>query len=281
MKTNKLTFAAMLVSALAWSGVAQAQDPCGVPGEILKACEIVEEPECHDVCEPDAMLISCLHDAAGECMDQCETTKSIECEAGCTGACQAECSHKFMGGGHEECEIECGADCMGGCSAWCEHSKDKTTCFAGCNQQCSAHCTVSCLDGDYSCEVECAQACTGTCKAEIARDCEMACQAEAVEECKEHLDEKCHEVCDEGGVLACDEQYVDIDDINACMAELERLGTEVRGPIAALKGGSEVTLNPRAASCSVEDQAKLGLAGALFTVLSFGLGATFLRRRRS
>lgn len=295
MKISKMTFAAMFVASLAWTGVAQAEDPCGVPGELLESCEVVERPECHRVCEPDAMLVSCIADAAAACMIECESAKSIECEAGCAGACEAECSEKVVPGGEQECEISCGSDCMGGCGAACQQSDDKTTCFAACNQQCSAHCSVSCDgdgggggavddedDGNLECIVGCTQACTGSCTAEGARDCEISCQAAAAAECKAKLTDKCHLVCDEGGILACDEQFIDIDDVDACLAELEQRGIEVRGPVEALKGGSQTILNPRSgASCSVEDQAKLGLAGALFTMLSFGLGATFLRRRRS
>jgi hypothetical protein len=285
MKIRNLTIATVFVASLAWTGVAKAEDPCGAPSELLESCEVVERPECNQVCEPDAMLVSCMADASASCMIECEDADSVECEAGCAGACEAKCTKKIVPEQPEECEIECGADCMGGCAASCDKSGDKTTCFAACNQQCSAHCSVSCEGGggpdeDYECKVECAQACTGTCKAEAARDCEIACQSDASAKCKAELVERCKEKCDEGGILTCDEQYIDIDDVDACLAELEQQGIDVRGSVQALLGGTETVLKPRGASCSVEDQAKLGLAGALFTLLSFGLGATFLRRRR-
>jgi hypothetical protein len=293
MKTSKLTFAAMFVATLAWTGVAKAEDPCGAPGELLKSCEVVEKPECHRVCEPDGMLISCIADAAAACMIECENAKSASCEAGCAGQCKAECAENVIPDGPQDCEISCGSECMGGCGAACQKSDDKTTCFAACNQQCSAHCSVSCDgggdkpepggdddDGNLECEVACTQACTGSCMAEGARDCEISCQIAAAAECKAKLPDKCHQVCDNGGILACDEQFIDIDDVDACLAELEQLGVEVRGNIDALRGGQMVLNGRSQASCSVEDQAKLGLAGALCMVLSFGLGATFLRRRR-
>jgi len=208
---------------------------------------------------------------------------------------------------------------MGGCSAACVASDDKTLCFAACAQQCSSHCSVSCDGGrkgggkdkpgkdkpgkdkpgkekppaggeapdddgggGLECEASCQQACAGSCAAEGARDCEIGCQAEGAASCKAEMTEKCTEVCRDGGVMACDQQYIDIDDVDACLAELGQLNIDVKGPVAALKsGGNDTILKPRSASCSVEDQAKLGFAGALLTLLSFGFGATFLRRRRS
>ena len=80
--------------------------------------------------------------------------------------------------------------------------------------------------------------------------------------------------------MSCDEQFIDIDDVDACLAELQERGVEVEGPVEALYGGADTILKPRSASCSVEDQAKLGLAGALFALFSFGFGAGLLRRRR-
>lgn len=279
MKTVKMTVAAVFVATLAWTGVAQADDPCGAPAELLKACEIVEEPECHDVCEPDAMLTSCIADATDECIEQCEDKQLAQCEAGCAGGCKAECSEFLVPGEPDQCKFTCSAECMGSCGAWCQQSGDKTTCYAACNHQCSAHCTSSCDGSGFGCEVGCTQACTGSCLAQSARDCEIPCQIKSTNECKAKLPDKCHKVCENGGILACDEQFIDIDDVDACLAELEQQGVEVRGPVEALKGGSQAVVNS-GASCSVEDQAKLGLAGALFTLLSFGLGATFLRRRR-
>src|SRR5690606_31714307 len=123
-------------------------------------------------------------------------------------------------------------------------------------------------DGGLECEASCQQACAGSCAAEGARDCEIGCQAEGAASCKAEMTEKCTEVCRDGGLMACDQQYIDIDDVDACLAELQQLNIEVKGPVAALKSGADTILAPRSASCSVEDQAKLGLAGALLTLLS-------------
>lgn len=280
MRISKLSIAAMFVASLAWSGVAKADDPCGAPAELLGSCEVVEEPECYEVCEPDAMLISCMSDGSAACIAECEDADSIECEASCDGECKASCSDGVIPGEPEDCEVSCGADCMGSCAASCLQAEDKTLCFAACGQQCSAHCDLSCAGGGGECEVSCEQSCEGSCKAEGARDCEISCQAEASASCKAEIGEKCHEVCRGGGVLVCDEQFVDIDDIDACLAALERRGVAVDGPVDALQPKSTIVA-PAGASCSVEDQAKLGFAGALFTMLSFGLGATALRRRQS
>ncbi len=306
MKTSKLTIATMFLASLAWSSVAKADDPCGAPAEVLKSCEVIEEPECYEVCEPDAMLVSCVADGSAKCMAQCADAKAIECEAGCAGSCQAQCADGLIPKQPQECVISCGSDCMGGCSAACLRSDDKTLCFAACGQQCSAHCSASCDGGggyvpglpeqpplpgeselpkgggEYvpdGCLVSCEQSCAGSCKAELARDCEIGCQAEAASSCKAELTERCERVCRGGGVLQCDEQFVDIDDVDACLAELEQQRVPVAGNIETLLP-ERGQATPSVSGCSVEDQAKLGLAGAVFTLLSFGLGAGLLRRRR-
>ena len=282
MNIGKFVFTAAFAVGLLGSGTALAGDPCGAPAELLESCEVVEEPECYEVCEPDAMLVSCMADGSAACIAECEGAGAIACEASCEGQCQASCSDGVVPQEPAGCEVSCAADCMGGCAASCLESEDKTLCFAACAQQCSAHCESSCDGGGGACEASCTQACQGSCVAEDARDCEISCQAEASGSCKASLGKKCHEVCrDGGGVLVCDEQFVDVDDVDACLAELQREGVVVAGPVDALGPKTTVVPPGAAASCSVEDRAKLGLAGAMFMVLSFGLGGTVLRRRRS
>lgn len=289
MKINKLTIAGMFIAGMAWSGVAQAGDPCGVPVEFLDSCEVVAEPECYEVCEPDAMLVSCMSDGSAACIAQCADAQAIDCQAGCTGECKASCADGVIPQEPQNCEVSCGSSCMGECAATCLASDDKTLCFAACGQQCSAHCTISCEGGGggyepggggATCEASCEQACSGSCSAEGARDCEIGCQAKASSSCKAGLTERCHEVCRDGGVLMCDEQFIDIDDVEACMTELGESRVVVAGSDTVLRPG-HAKVASSGASCSVEDQAKLGLAGALFTLLSFGFGASVLRRRRS
>jgi uncharacterized protein (TIGR03382 family) len=79
-------------------------------------------------------------------------------------------------------------------------------------------------------------------------------------------------------VLACNGQYLDVDDVDACRADLQKKGLEARGPIEALGEGSREILERSAVTCSVQSETKYGLAG-LFMLLGLGLGAAGLRRR--
>src|SRR5690606_34220830 len=119
MKISKLTIAGVFVASMAWTGVAQAEDPCGAPVELLQACEVVELPECYEVCEPDAMLISCMADGSAKCMAECGDAYAIDCEAACAGKCDASCAQGVIPQAPQECTVSCGADCMGGCAASC------------------------------------------------------------------------------------------------------------------------------------------------------------------
>ena len=86
---------------------------------------------------------------------------------------------------------------------------------------------------------------------------------------------------DRGAVLLCDGQYLQIDDVDACVAALEQVGVPIDGPITAFNGDEVLTDALQGASCSVEEPKNVRFAGGLFALLGLGLGATFLRRRRS
>jgi hypothetical protein len=344
MITSKWTIAGLFVASLAWTGIAKAENPCGAPSELLDSCEAIAAPGCHEICQGDAMITSCMADSSAACMDECAGATSSDCEASCMGSCEVGCTQALVSEEPEECtigKIVCSASCMGSCSAGCEKVNNKIKCYAECSQHCSAQCSHNCggagddsdagdkdeaetepdsnppraepvtnpprdepdpepepepkpprllepqmisdLGGDIAareCQFSCAQACTGSCGAQVARNCELGCQTEAAASCKSGMTEACQAACDEGGVLACNGQYIDVDDIDACLTELEHKGLEVGGPVEALRDGSHDILTQRAATCSVEDHAKLGLASTLFMIFSFGAGATVLRRRR-
>lgn len=339
MITSKFTIASMFVATLAWAGVAKAEDPCGAPSELLNSCEVVAGTECHELCQPDAMITSCMDESSAACIDECAGSSSSQCEAACMGSCGADCTQELVSE-NDQCKIMCSASCSGTCWAGCEQSENKIKCFAGCSQQCSAQCSSDCGGGNTEdgaededeheqlppradpepepepdplpprvdpepepdplpprdiepqkitelitdidageCQRDCAELCTGSCADEVARNCELSCQAEAADSCASRKSDQCHAACDAGGVLACGGQYMAVDNIDACLGELEHEGLELSGPVDSLRDGSQALLDPRTATCSIPDQPKLNLAGALFMLLSFGVGATVLRRR--
>lgn len=507
MRTNKLTVTMMFVASMAWASAANAEEPCGAPVETFNSCEVVQAPDCYDLCQPDAMVVACVAENAERCMADCAGPGEIacaptceqecgntcaaalvqekpqeckvscgaacmgdcgagceasddkvacfaacnqqcgaHCEASCDGggaletdgldydrgpaalveeapqdckiscgaSCMGECAsgceasddkvacfancgqqcgaqcavscdgkkdgkkdgkqqpqnvidngtnnyqenwghrdddddhkgwhkrwrdddddhkgwrdddddhkrgwhdddddHKMETSGlgydrgpaalveeaPQECKVSCGATCMGDCAAGCEASDDKVACFANCSQQCGAHCEASCslIDGGTDtdvvdpqsmrssvdqitngCQPTCEQSCTGACEASNARDCELDCQVGAVDVCKPQMSNSCADQCGHGAVLLCDGQYLQVSDVNACVAALEHAGVAIDGPIAALDG--ELIADAlQGASCSVDGSKDFRL-GALLTLLGFGLGATLLRRRQA
>ncbi|MFO7563022.1 MAG: hypothetical protein R6X02_10305 [Enhygromyxa sp.] len=418
MKTTKLTVTMMFAATMAWSAVAQAEQPCGAPANTFESCEIVQAPDCFDACSADTVVSACVAAHTEQCMADCAGPDSLSCEATCDQECAGTpCPAEYRGGGDYDCEVSCGASCMGDCSSACSVAGDKVVCYASCNQQCSAHCEVSCKGGGYpggyddyddypggyddyddypggyddyddypggyddydddyyydydddyyyydhddygpgkgkapkakpkfkcpgasgaglygqggigcymglghakpfdhgpgkggkgqggkgkggkgkggkyfeghggpsevanQCEQTCQNSCSGSCTANVTRSCELDCQANAVDLCRPQMTSSCTEGCGRGAVLMCDGQYVNVSDVDACVAALEQEGISVSGPISALAGDEILASALTGASCSVEEPKRLRFAGMLFTLLGFGLGGSLLRRRRS
>jgi hypothetical protein len=147
MSTSKLTVTMLFVASMAWAGAAYAQEPCGAPADTFSSCEIVQAPDCFDLCEPGAMVVACAAENADQCMAECAGPDSIACDSSCEQDCGNTCAAALVQEEPQDCAISCGASCMGDCSASCEASDDKVGCFAACGQQCSAHCELSCDGG--------------------------------------------------------------------------------------------------------------------------------------
>lgn len=294
MNSNKLTIATIFAVSMAWPGVAHAEEPCG-SGMVLdnfKSCEVIVEPECYEVCEPDAALVACVAEQSASCNERCNSGKSIECETICEEKCEGGCVPQVIPEEPEPCVETCEAKCAPSCAEDCKEKQSKIECAAMCVPTCSQACEESCDggrddsddsddsdDGADECTNACEESCYGSCDAGENRDCELDCQMESIDTCKSRMAETCTEWCTEGAVLVCDESVVIPDDINSCLGALEQAGVTVKGPVEAFRAATSPEL-ATAGNCSVQDQAKLGLAGAFFTFAGFGLAAGFLRRRR-
>ncbi|MFO7566081.1 MAG: hypothetical protein R6X02_25780 [Enhygromyxa sp.] len=131
------------------------------------------------------------------------------------------------------------------------------------------------------CQTECQQSCSGACEIGNTVACELECQDQVTDLCAPQMSSSCSEGCNRGAVLLCDGQYLEVRDVDACVAALEHEGIEVAGPVTALDAGELVNDALQGASCTVEEPSKRGLLGSLFALFGLGLGAGFLRRRRS
>jgi hypothetical protein len=130
------------------------------------------------------------------------------------------------------------------------------------------------------CQTECQQSCSGVCESSSVQLCERDCETQVTDVCAPQMTSACVEECNRGAVLVCDGQWLDVRDVDACVAAREHEGIGVEGPVSALQAGELVIDTLQAASCSIEEPSKRGVLGTLFALLGLGLGAGFLRRRR-
>src|SRR5690606_29903376 len=101
------------------------------------------------------------------------------------------------------------------------------------------------------CQTSCQQSCSGVCEAGNARACELDCHSNASQLCAPQKASSCAEQCQRSAVLLCDGQYLQVDDVDACVAALEQRGIAVEGPGSI--DGEIVTDVLQGASCTIEE----------------------------
>jgi len=261
---------------MAWAGVAQAEEPCGagVDTESFKYCEVVQE--CNDACKTSQMAGACIAAPDQPCAEACTGALEATCEASCSVACEASCTVGIVDPDPTECKCE--SSCSAGCVAVCAGVPDNVGCLATCEANCESSCTVVVTNG-----CECSATCDATCEAScelFAASCE-SCESDYMGACTTQMAASCLDKCQDG-VILCDDSYVDANDIDHCISALEQGGATIKRPSSSADGlEGDVARAAEVNGCSVQDQAKLGFAGAFFTFAGFGLAGAFLRRRRS
>lgn len=261
-------------------------DECGdieLDGEAT--CEVAVEGGCDVVCDTSNLTLACSGELYVECRNQgCDIDVDVECSGSCTADCQAECE---IDPGDFSCEGSCKASCEGNCDAQCSASGNKAECKASCEATCGGECSASCQGTPPSanCSAKCEASCEGKCQADANIDCQVDCQADGYLDCKADMQIECEGQCERPeGVVICDGQFVDADQVSECVGAIEAaLGVEVEvtGSADGDCSGNQCSGEAEGSvSCAVapakrgvtSSQAGLGIAGAL-------LGLSLMRRR--
>lgn len=209
-------------------------DECGnidLDGEAQ--CEVQVEGGCDVLCDTSKLTLACSGELYADCRSEgCKADIDVDCTGSCTADCRAECE---VDPGDFSCEGSCQASCKGNCDAECSAAGNKAECKASCEATCSGECSASCegTPPSVDCDAKCEASCEGQCRADANIDCQIDCQAEAYVDCKGEMKLECEAQCKRPeGVVICDGQFVDADEVRACVAAIEaalNIDVEVRG----------------------------------------------------
>ncbi len=258
-------------TCLAWLQPAPASallEECGqieLDGEAR--CEVEVEGGCDVVCDTSNLTLACSGELYAECRSQgCDVDVDVECTGSCSADCKAECD---IDPGNFDCEGSCKASCQGNCDAECSASGNKAECKASCEATCSGECDVSCQGTPPSanCDAKCEASCEGRCQADANIDCQVDCQAEGYLDCKADMQIECEGQCQRPeGVVICDGQFVDADQVSECVGAIEAaLGVEVE-----VSGSAEGDCSGN--QCSAEAEGSVSCAVAPRTSAPRGTG---------
>jgi hypothetical protein len=195
-------------------------------------CEFKTSGGCLAECEPLNFKAACAAEGALGCQGDCSLDADVACTTDCNADCRASCDiDPAQFDCRAACQTDCAASCDGTCEARCSDSECLAECSAGCEATCSTECDVGCdiEPGQVDCEAQCNGCCGGSCSAEINLDCQLDCQADLQVSCEAELQGGCEIACeDPQGALFCDGQYVNVDNLEACLLALaDELNIEV------------------------------------------------------
>ena len=262
-------FAAPLLFVASTASAGPSKAACGnIELAAAGECHFEYKGGCVSKCEPLNFRAAC----DGECNINIDT----QCTTECSNACVQECTLK---GGSFDCGVTCEAGCSGDCEASCASSKDKTACSAQCKGSCTASCDGGCevkLPVE-TCETRCAKVCETSCETTANATCNYDCSAELTGGCETQCEKP------EGG-LFCDGQYVQVTNLDDCVAYIEsQFSIDIEYEASA---HGECSGN----TCTGEAEANVSCAaapvgGAPFDVgaiaaMATGVGLIVSRRRR-
>lgn len=276
-----LTATALSTSLFVAESAFAGTDACG--GFAFSAnstCEIKLAGGCTASCTDLTVDTQCHGELSISCDTQCNKLPMVDCTASCQTDCSASCQADANFSCNADCKASCDADCAGNCSA----SANQAQCQASCKASCSSNCEGSCEgQASASCEGKCEGSCEGQCTVDANIECQTDCQSKGYAECVTKVKGGCVAACTEPtGALFCDGQYVDVDDLDDCLAQLVAewdikadgyaYGNCENGTCSGEAGGS--------VSCSTTAIGSGDYALGVFGVLGLvGLGLGISRRR--
>jgi len=275
-----LTAFAVSVPALAAQTAFAGTDACGdFNFEAGMSCEIKTSGGCTASCTPLTVDAECHAELSVTCDGQCNLP-SVNCDVGCQGGCEASCKADAQ----FDCSASCKTSCEANCSGECASSADKTQCEGSCKASCGGSCDASC-EGKASadCSGKCSASCDAQCHVKSNLDCQVTCQSKGYATCTADVQGGCTADCSQPeGALFCNGQYVNVDNLDDCLAQLltewdikasgYAYGNCDNGTCSGEAGGS--------VSCSTSSVGAGDYALGAFGVLGMiGLGLGLTRRR--
>jgi hypothetical protein len=247
-----------LVSSTAF---AAGSDACGNIALVANGnCKVEVSGGCTGDCQPIAFVAAC----DGQC--------TLSADASCTGGCEASCETKCN---VDPPSFDCSGECTASCEASCSDSCTGTTgdCVAQCKGSCSNRCNIECTatPGSADCSTKCKASCGASCTVQANVNCSLECSAKLEGGCK--VDCEAPE-----GALFCDGQYVDVTNIDECIAYLETQGFNVSANASCNANGCEASVGCAASPYigPANDRLAIGSVAGLMV----GLGLVASRRRR-
>ena len=275
------TFFVATPFALAWALALTTAAPSRATAADLSACgpfdfsagincELKFSGGCETACTPLNVAATCDATCEGSCTAKLDVGCSVDCNVGCEGECKVD-PGKF------DCTASCNADCSGSCDTKCASSGNKTQCKSTCSSTCSGQCSAKCevVPPSATCKAKCTASCDGSCTAEANIDCRVDCEGG----CQVDVSGGCKTQCAKPeGALFCNGQYVDSDDLGACIAALATIEVTVSGSAECDNG---VCTAEGEVSCAASPLATTGKGSmlALGSVVA-GLAVAVGRRRR-
>lgn len=267
--------AALGVAAVPASALAQDSDACNdIDVSADTQCTVLVDAECTTQCEPISFDLAC----SGECNGVCNEVASETCVNERITTCVEQCE---IDPGSFSCTASCDTDCQASCDAECVASDDAVACAASCSATCDTECTAQCevVPPTADCQTICETSCQTSCTVERNLECSLDCRAE----CTGDLQGSCETRCDDPqGAIFCDGQFVDADDMQACVDWLASQDVEVDGWAegqVTCDGNECVGTGTAGCTCTTGPGQPGNAAGALF-LGAVTLGTIAWRRRR-
>lgn len=187
-------------------------------------CRLLADDECVGGCEPAGMATACAARLYADCDAGCAAAPEVACTLPCLAECGEEC---LLWQVHEDPADSmrlCASSCGQGCDADCEGAEGEgcsSTCGHNCGEKCEqAECRGD--DASVGCAPKCEAACEGACRARASGDCQLSCQSAGYAACAAELVVGCRAGCGQAsGAVFCGGQYLDADDVQACVDEIE------------------------------------------------------------
>jgi hypothetical protein len=205
-KLFAVVLAAPLLVATSTASAAPDRAACGNINLLAAGkCEFLFEGGCTTQCQPLNFIAACE--------GQCNVTIDASCTTSCSATCEADCVAQ---GPSFSCEASCKADCGGTCMANCSAAANMADCSSYCQGRCSSDCKAQCnaVAGSVDCKAQCQGCCSGSCQARADFDCNYKCSSMLTGGCQT-------DCTTPNGALFCDGQYVNVTNIDDCVAYLE------------------------------------------------------------